>query len=179
MMKHVMIAVAMMCAPAALIAQDMATTDMQDETVAMTAEQKAMYDAWPADRRTAFDAWPNDYRVYYWTLTPDQQGAYWVLTDDQRMKVAAMTDAQRAAVWGQIVAQYKANAADTGKRVDHSGETGTTAAGNPASSEGHAMAGPMTSTTAPAPATLPYCSASVTDNCMQKNEAPRGYKPAK
>ncbi len=178
-MKHVMIAAAMLCAPAALIAQDMSDMDMHDETVTMTAEQQAMYDAWPVERQTVFDAWPNDNRVYYWTLPADQQGAYWVLTDDQRMKVAAMPGSQRVAVWQQIMAQYKAYAANTGKRVDAPGATGTTPAGNPASSQGHAMAGPMTSTTAPAPATLPYCSASVTDNCMQKNEAPRGYKPAK
>ncbi|TXC74286.1 hypothetical protein FSZ31_06200 [Sphingorhabdus soli] len=178
-MKHLMIAAAMMCTPAALIAQDMGDMDMHDETIVMTPEQQALYDAWPAERQSAFDGWPNDYRVYYWTLQPDQQNAYWVLTNDQRMKVAAMPDAQRAAVWNQIMAQYKANAANTGKRVEHPGMAGMTPAGNPASSEGHAMAGPMTSTTAPAPATLPYCSASVTDNCMQKNEAPRGYKPTK
>ncbi|NCP12114.1 MAG: hypothetical protein GW859_09225 [Sphingomonadales bacterium] len=180
-MKNLMIATALMCAPAALLAQTTASEmdgSMQDTTVVMTAEQQAMYDAWPVDRRTSFDAWPNDYRVYYWTLTPDQQGAYWALTNDQRAMVAKMTPAQREAAWQQVMTQYKAQAASTGERVSHPAPSGTTPAGNPAGSAGHAKAGPMTSTTAPADtATPPYCSATVKDNCMQRNEAPRGYKP--
>lgn len=182
-MRNLIIAAAMVCAPAALIAQDMGHDDMDHGDMAMmgkmTAQQQAMYDAWPIERRTSFDAWPNDYRTYYWTLQPDQQTAYWVLTDDQRAMVAKMTPEQRNAAWQQVMAQYKAAAPSTGNRVEHPGMAGTTPAGNPASSMGHAKAGPMMSSTAPAPATLPYCSAAVTDNCMQKNEAPRGYKPAK
>lgn len=183
-MKHLMIVAAMICAPTALIAQDMSHDDMDhgdmDTMVEMTAQQQAMYDAWPVERRTSFDAWPNDYRVYYWTLQPDQQTAYWVLNADQRAMVAKMTPEQRDAAWQQVMAQYKAQAPSTGDRVEHGGMAGTTPAGNPASSAGHAKAGPMTSKTAPADASAaPYCSATVKDNCMQRNEAPRGYKPAK
>lgn len=183
-MKNLMIAAAMMCAPAALIAQDMDHSKMNhgdmDTMVKMTAEQQAMYDAWPMERRTSFDSWPNDYRMYYWTLKPEQQSAYWALNDEQRAMVAKMTPEQRNAAWQQVMAQYKAAATTTGNRVEHPGMAGMTPAGNPASSAGHAKSGPMTRNTVPADVSpAPYCSATIRDNCMQRNEAPRGYKPAK
>lgn len=167
--------------PGVSMAQDMDDDDMADdmateEMAEMSAEQRAMYDAWPADRRTMYDAWPNTYRVYYWTLTPDQMEGWWVLNDTQRGQVYAMTPQQRTAAWAQIAAQM------AGAPVTATTTTTTTATAVPAGSANirfvsNATVQPVSDT----PATgddLPICTANQQDNCINSWEARKtGTRP--
>lgn len=88
-------------------------TDAAGNTYVLTAEQKVMYDGWPADRRISYDAWPDTYKTYYWTLTPDQQTGWWALNAEQRGQVYAMTPEQRIAAWASITAQMSGAAPTT------------------------------------------------------------------
>lgn len=74
---------------------------------AMTPQQKAAYDAWPADRKSAYDGWPAEYQAYYWSLSSNQQTGWWVLTPEQRTQIMGMDAAQRTAAWVSIEAQLK------------------------------------------------------------------------
>ena len=88
----------------ALVAQDMA----MPMAVAMSVDQQASYQAWPAEQRTGYDAWPARYQTYFWTLTPGQQAAWWRLNGEQRTQVFAMAPEQRVVAWTSIEAQLNA-----------------------------------------------------------------------
>ena len=78
-----------------------------DASFAMSAQQMAQHDGWPADVQGKYDALPSAQQAYFWTLDPDQQKGWWAMTGPQRAQVLAMTPDQRAQVWPSIVAQVK------------------------------------------------------------------------
>ena len=131
----------------AVIAQDAAAT--ATATTSMTAEQKAMYDGWPADRRTAYDAWPVAAKTYYWTLTPEQVEGWWVLNDEQRVQIVGMTPEQRTATWTSIAAQMKGQAATPAPA-----DTATTATADADMAATASTEAPMATTTASADASM-------------------------
>ena len=101
-----------LAAPAVLSAQD-PDAEIAAEVAAdvvLTAEQQAIYDAWPVDRRADYDALEPTYQTYFWTLTPRQQDAYWILTPQQRAQIIEMTPQARANAWTSIEAQLAAGA---------------------------------------------------------------------
>ena len=74
---------------------------------AMTPQQKAAYDDWPADKKAAYDGWPAEYQAYYWSLSSNQQTGWWALSAEQRGQIMGMDAAQRSAAWVSIEAQLK------------------------------------------------------------------------
>jgi hypothetical protein len=190
--------IGIIAAPAVLSAQE---TDVEASAsiaadVELNAEQRAMYDAWPAETRADYDALEPEYQTYFWTLTPRQRDAYWVLTPEQRTQIMGMTPQARANAWTSIEAQMAAGAnnsqtsvtARTGGDVSASARTANQANaratprppsttvvddGNPATPATVVRNNPGNLTPPPASAlnkTYPVCSARVQDNCQNPGE---------
>ncbi len=176
----------------AAFAQDtVVARDAAGNTVVLSAEQQADYDAWPADRRTSYDAWPNTYRTYYWTLAPEQQTGWWALTDEQRTRVYAMTPEQRTAAWASIASQMSASATPAGTDVSTTASADasmtTTSSGNMqfVRREMTQSVAASADTAALASGDLPVCKPNQQDGCIngwEKNKTgnkPLSYWPGK
>ena len=126
----------------------------------LNADQKSMYDSWPAEQRTSYDSWPADYRSYYWTLTPSQQSGWWRLDDTQRKTMYDMAPADRTTAWSSIEAQMAGAPAPSTSAMSssttdampstESGMAGSTAMTPPAMGAPGAMDHAMTGSEAPA-----------------------------
>lgn len=138
----------------------------------MSAQQKSMYDSWPADRQTSYDGWPHDYQMYFWTLTPSQMTGWWALTDEQRGRVYAMTPEQRVAAWTAIERQMAGMPAGNASAT---ASAATTAAATASTSDPRFVSNAVVQTTPadPGPPTgdLPICSPNQQDNCINAWEA--------
>lgn len=179
-----------LAAPAVLSAQetDAEVTAEAAADVVLSAEQQAIYDAWPAERRAEYDALEPASQTYFWTLTPKQQDAYWVLTTDQRTQILAMTPEARANAWTSIEAQLAADASSSETSV--AARTGGDVPVPRTASEANAQAVPPQPTTTtgagvivrefpgnltpPPPAALnkeyPVCTATLQDSCQNPGE---------
>jgi hypothetical protein len=171
----------------AAMAQDTAVTADASTTVVLTAEQQAMYDAWPADRRAAYDAWPVEARTYYWTLTPEQVEGWWVLTDEQRVRIVGMTPEQRAQAWAAISAQLSARADASASTTGQAASSGTMTGGAMQFVK-REMVQPVAEnadTAALASGDLPVCKPNQQDGCIngweknRKGNKPLSYWPGK
>lgn len=198
-------ALALGAIPAALIAQDMAppppstgteTTDMAQapQAAPMTAEQKAMYDTWPATQRTDYDTWPADYQAYYWSLQPDQQKGYWALNNDQRGAIYKMTPEQQAMAWSSVQQQMAGQRPTTPAGQANPPGMGTPTNGVPNPNVANQavqpampadesyQGGPYKGALTPPPADsmskeYPVCSKTVTDGCINPADARKNKRP--
>ena len=151
----------------------------------MTADQKAMYDAWPAAQRSDYDSWSPEYQAYYWSLTAPQQKGYWALTPDQRGQIYKMTPEQQAVAWNSISQQMAgktpttppAQANPPGEGMPTTGVPDPQSAGQAARpampADPNYQGGPYKGAMTPPPATAmdktyPVCSKTVTDNCRNR-----------
>lgn len=90
-------------------AQDAPAQDVMEEPapqppamVAMSPEQQAILDGWPAEQRTQYDAWPAATQSYYWTLSPTRQGLFWRISDPDKVRLSQMTPDEQAASWETV-----------------------------------------------------------------------------
>ncbi|MXP40972.1 hypothetical protein GRI75_04850 [Altererythrobacter soli] len=191
--------IGIIAAPAVLSAQDapeLQTSANAAADVELTAEQRAMYDAWPDDRRATYDALEQEHQTYFWTLTPKQRDAYWFLTPQQRTQIMGMTPEARASAWTSIEAQIAAQANDSQTSVGASTSVDASASAQTANQANARAVPPPSSTTVvdegdpatpatvvrtnpgnltPPPAsaqnkTYPVCTAKVQDNCQNPGE---------
>lgn len=128
-------ALAMISASAAVQAQNTAAAPAppaEAAAPAMTADQKAMYDTWPASRKADFDAWPAEYKNYFWSLTPEQQEGYLALTPEQREQIYKMAPEQRELAWKSVVEQMKGQPALPAQTQANPQGSGTPTTGVPA-----------------------------------------------
>ena len=68
---------------------------------ALTAEQQAQHDAWPADTQ-----------AYFQSLTPDRQELFWRISDDNKLALTRLPPEQQDQAWAQIESQAAAVPAD-------------------------------------------------------------------
>ena len=71
---------------------------------ALTPEQKAEHDGWPAEKQAAYAAWPGETKGYYWTLSDERRMMFWALADSDTIALTAMTGPEREAAWERIEA---------------------------------------------------------------------------
>lgn len=98
---------------AAMVQDEAAMTQDEAEVVttppaAMSDEQQAMFDSWPADQQAAFMGWPEETKIYYWSLAPERQDLFWRHTDDNKISLTAMGEEDRASAWQMIEARAAA-----------------------------------------------------------------------
>ena len=74
---------------------------------ALTAEQQAQHDAWPADTQT-----------YFRSLTPDRQALFWRISDDNKVALTRLPPEQQAQAWTQIESQASAQPAEPATTAD-------------------------------------------------------------
>ena len=98
-------------------APDAATT-APAESFALTPEQSAAYDSWPADQQAKYDAWPADTQGYYWSLTPPRQEVFWRLRDEDKLAVTAMGEEAREAAWTALEDRMLAAQPPTAAQTD-------------------------------------------------------------
>lgn len=161
------IGLALSAAPAPAVAQ---TTGMQ-----MSAQQKTMYDGWPAERKAAYDAWPMEAKTYFWTLNDQQKRGWWVLNDEQRVRIVGMTPQQRTAAWTSIMNQMSGSAPATAAAgtqgnmaATTSARTGPAASGNMRFVSNAVVQNVATDQVQGEP---PVCERGQTDNCINAWEA--------
>lgn len=151
----------------------------------MSAEQKAMYDSWPAAQRADYDSWSPEYQAYYWSLTDPQRKGYWALTPDQRGQIYKMTPEQQAIAWNSISQQLAGQTPTTPPTQANPPGEGMPTTGVPdpqfaqqavrpamPADQGY-QGGPYKGALTPPPATAmdktyPVCSKKVTDNCRNR-----------
>lgn len=69
-------------------------------TTALTAEQQAAYDSWPANAQSYFDG-----------LTPERQALFLRIADADKLKIVALDPAQQEQVWTSLEQQAAAQEA--------------------------------------------------------------------
>lgn len=152
---------------------------------ALTPEQQAIFDAWPADKKADYATWPQAYKDYYWSLKAEQQTGYWALTADQRGQVYKMTPEQREIAWTSILQQLAGNTPTTppGQANPPGPGMPTTGVPNPQTAEQTVrpampadqsyQGGPYKGALTPPPAAAmnkdyPVCTKTVTDGCRNR-----------
>lgn len=167
------------------LAQDAAVTAAPTTATALTAEQQAIYDGWPADKKADYETWPQAYKDYYWSLKTEQQTGFWALTDDQRGQVYKMTPEQREIAWTSIMQQLAGTTPTTPPGQANPPGTGmpTTGVPNPQTAEQTVrpampadqsyQGGPYKGALTPPPAAAmnkdyPVCSKTVQDSCRNR-----------
>ena len=66
---------------------------------ASEAEQKEIYNTWPADKQASYDAWPEETQTYYWTLSAERQDLFWLLPVEDRVLLTSMSGPERESAW--------------------------------------------------------------------------------
>lgn len=85
---------------------------MQAEERAISPDQMAQFDSWPAEKQRQYDLWPPATKEYYWSLDPVRQGLFWRLADEDKIALTAMTGPEREATWRQIMSRVLAPPSD-------------------------------------------------------------------
>ncbi len=81
---------------------------------ASEAEQKEIYNTWPADKQASYDSWPEETQAYYWTLSAERQDLFWLLPVEDRVLLTSMSGPERESAW--LVIEQRA-AGDAGPGV--------------------------------------------------------------
>ncbi|GGD54138.1 hypothetical protein GRI62_04315 [Erythrobacter arachoides] len=167
-MKNLLLAGAFALASLSLPAGAMA----QDASAGMTAQQQAMYNAWPMERRTMYEGWPDGVRTYYWTLDRDRQNMYWMMDDADRIRIYEMPMNERDAAWQQHMEMHAAMPSTNASMTTTTTPSRTTnASAMPAMRSG----GMVQQTPAAHSGEYPPCRGTVQDNCVNPREAGLNY----
>ena len=82
------------------LAQDAPMQDaalvVAESSAALSAEQQASYDGWPAEQQAQFDTWPGEVQTYFLTLTPERQSLFWRISDANKVTLAGLSAEQQA-----------------------------------------------------------------------------------
>jgi hypothetical protein len=107
------VAAALSITPTLAVAQDDAATAASEPagpTTAMTPEQDAAMQAWPAQQQAVFKLWPAETQAYYWSLSEERQKMFWALSDSDKVALGQMAEPQRESTWAQIEARLMPSA---------------------------------------------------------------------
>lgn len=121
-------ALALVMAPAAVLAQDEAMAPITPEAATTAtppaetypdavegADQGTMPESAPAqtltpeEQEAAIATWPAETQAYYLSLDDERKKMFWALTDTDKVRLSQLPEDQREVAWGQIKAQIKSS----------------------------------------------------------------------